>query len=118
MATNSSILVLRIPVDTSAGGYSPWGHKEADPTEQLGTTQHIYTHFCFAALSFPDQGRNLCPMHKNAVLTTGLQAKSSPVILNLIRNDKESSCALPNQIQYFCQEKKNPSISLAFLGKV
>ena len=30
MATDSSILVLRIPIDRSAGGYSPWGHKESD----------------------------------------------------------------------------------------
>ena len=23
-------------------GYSPWGHKESDTTEQLSTAQHIY----------------------------------------------------------------------------
>ena len=26
----------------SLAGYSPWGHKESDVTEQLSTTQHLY----------------------------------------------------------------------------
>ena len=37
MATHSSILAWRIPLV----GYSPWGHKESDTTEQLST--YIYT---------------------------------------------------------------------------
>ena len=36
MATNSSILAWRIPLDRGAWvGYSPWGHKELD-TNYLG----------------------------------------------------------------------------------
>ena len=35
MATHSSILVWRIPWTEEPGGYSPWGHKELDMTEQL-----------------------------------------------------------------------------------
>ena len=36
MATLSSILALKIPWKKEpAGGYSPWGHKESDTTEQL-----------------------------------------------------------------------------------
>ena len=37
MATHSSILAWRIPMDRGAwpAGYSPWGHKELDTTEQL-----------------------------------------------------------------------------------
>ena len=34
MATHSRILVWRIPW-TEEPGYSPWGHKESDTTEQL-----------------------------------------------------------------------------------
>ena len=38
MATRSSIPAWRIPMDRGAwGGYSPWGHRESDMTEQLST---------------------------------------------------------------------------------
>ena len=37
MATHSSILAWRIPWTEEPGGYSPWGHKESDVTEQLST---------------------------------------------------------------------------------
>ena len=33
----SSILAWRIPWTEEPGGYSPWGHKELDTTEQLRT---------------------------------------------------------------------------------
>ena len=35
MATHSSILAWRIPWTEEPGGYSPWGRKELDMTEQL-----------------------------------------------------------------------------------
>ena len=35
MATHSSILAWKIPWMEEPGGYSPWGHKESDTTEQL-----------------------------------------------------------------------------------
>ena len=35
MATQSGILAWRIPQTVSLVGYSPWGHKESDTTEQL-----------------------------------------------------------------------------------
>ena len=35
MATHSSILAWKIPWMRSLVGYSPWGHKESDTTEQL-----------------------------------------------------------------------------------
>ena len=41
MATHSSILVWRIPMERTLVGYSPWGHKESDTTEQLSTA-HTY----------------------------------------------------------------------------
>ena len=47
MATHSSSLAWRIPMDRGAymvASYSPWGHKELDMTEQLSTAQHMYTH--------------------------------------------------------------------------
>ena len=37
-ATHSSILAWRIPWTEEPGGYSPWGHKESDMTEQLRRT--------------------------------------------------------------------------------
>ena len=42
MTFHSSIFAWRIPMDKLAG-YSPWGHKESDKTEQLSTAQHILT---------------------------------------------------------------------------
>ena len=35
MATHSSILAWKTPWMWSLAGYSPWGHKESDMTEQL-----------------------------------------------------------------------------------
>ena len=35
MATHSSILAWRTPWIGEPGGYTPWGHKESDTTEQL-----------------------------------------------------------------------------------
>ena len=37
MATHSSILAWRIPCTEEPGGYRPWGRKELDTTERLGT---------------------------------------------------------------------------------
>ena len=37
MATHSSIPTWRIPMDREAPGYTPWGQKELDTTEQLST---------------------------------------------------------------------------------
>ena len=42
MATHSSILDWRIHGQRSLAGYSPWGHKESDTTEQL---THTHTKF-------------------------------------------------------------------------
>ena len=43
MATHSSILACKIPWTEEPGGlYSPWGHKEWDPTERL-THTHTQT---------------------------------------------------------------------------
>ena len=35
MATQSSVLAWRIPWTEQPGGYSPWGGKELDTTEQV-----------------------------------------------------------------------------------
>ena len=43
MATNSSVLAWEIPRTKEPGGYSPWGCKEYDGTEQL-TRVHVHTH--------------------------------------------------------------------------
>ena len=39
MATHSTILAWRIPWTEEPCGYSQWGHKELDTTEQLNTAQ-------------------------------------------------------------------------------
>ena len=44
MATHSGILAWRIPVDQgtrSLVGYSPWGHKESDTTDQLNSSKGL-----------------------------------------------------------------------------
>ena len=47
MATQSSTLAWKIPWTEEPGGYSPWGRKELDTTEQLhfmcDFTSHIYS---------------------------------------------------------------------------
>ena len=40
MAAHSSILAGEFHGQKSLAGYSPWGHKESDTTEQLSTAQH------------------------------------------------------------------------------
>ena len=44
MATQYSILAWRIPMNRGASlvGYSPWGHKESDLTEQQSTAHVVY----------------------------------------------------------------------------
>ena len=46
IATHSGILAWKIPGQRSLAGYSPWGHKELDKTEQLNicVCVYIYTH--------------------------------------------------------------------------
>ena len=41
MGTHSSILTWNPHGRRSLAGYSPWGFKESDTTEQLSTAQHI-----------------------------------------------------------------------------
>ena len=48
LATYSSLLAWRIPWQRSLVGYSPWGHKELDMTEQLNnnnTTIRFPSHY-------------------------------------------------------------------------
>ena len=40
MATQSSIIAWRIPMDRGAWRASPWGRKESDTTKRLSTAQH------------------------------------------------------------------------------
>ena len=56
MATHSSILAWRIRMDRGLhvaphglAGYSPWGHKQSDMTEQLSTA-HIHISFTHSFL--------------------------------------------------------------------
>ena len=47
MATHSSILIWRIPGIRSLAGYSLWGRKESDTTEQLHFSLSLYTGWGF-----------------------------------------------------------------------
>ena len=42
MATHPSILAWKIPWTEEPDGYSPWGHKELDTTQQLPLTHTGY----------------------------------------------------------------------------
>ena len=43
LATHSSILAWRIPIDRGAWwAYSPWGGNELDTTEQLNNNRHTF----------------------------------------------------------------------------
>jgi len=44
VATHSSILAWEIPWTEEPGGFSPWGCKELDMTEQLSANTHTHTH--------------------------------------------------------------------------
>ena len=46
MAIHSSTIAWKIPW-TEEPGYSPWGRKELDTTEQL----HFHFHFCYSPLA-------------------------------------------------------------------
>ena len=43
MATHSSIFAWEIPWTEEPGGYSPWGCKELDMTEQLNNKNNAYS---------------------------------------------------------------------------
>ena len=47
MAIESSILTWRIPCIEELVGYSSWGHKESDVTEQVNTFLVIRLELCF-----------------------------------------------------------------------
>ena len=64
MATHSSILAWRIPWTESLVGYSPWGHKELDMTEQLNSITAISKKYALNSywinLHSPCQYKSLC----------------------------------------------------------
>ena len=63
MATHSNILAWKIPwTERSLVGYSPWGHKESDMTEQMSMQTETYkTKLCVDWLTklWPEACRNL-----------------------------------------------------------
>ena len=52
MATHSSILALRIPWTEEPGGYSPWGRKESNTTENIERRKKILWNVWVLSLSF------------------------------------------------------------------
>ena len=51
MATYSSILAWEIPRIEEPVGYSPWGYKELDTTEQLTHIRKFHPPFLFLMMS-------------------------------------------------------------------
>ena len=43
LAAHSRVLAWRAPWTEEPGGCSPWGHKESDTLEQLGSSIHVYS---------------------------------------------------------------------------
>ena len=62
MATHSSILAWRMPMDRqrSLGGYRPWGHKESDTTEQLSLSPYLLSKTFFSSVQFSSVTQS-CP---------------------------------------------------------
>ena len=69
MATHSSILAWKIPWMQELVGYSPWGRKESDRTEQL----HSLTHSCPSFSMWDLAGSGVQPV------SPALQVDSSPL---------------------------------------
>ena len=64
MATHSSILAWRIPMDRGIwSGYSPWGRKESDTTEWLSTSPRAC---CVSAMPQPQKiGSSFIPAERH-----------------------------------------------------
>ena len=73
IATHSSILAWRIPMDRGAlAGCSPWSHKQLDTTEQLNnnnisTLEHIYVFLIFCVMTQEGYKSLLCASDMMAV---------------------------------------------------
>ena len=50
MATNSRILIGKIPGTEEPGGYSTWGRKESGMTERLSMARHMHVYNPFTLL--------------------------------------------------------------------
>ena len=66
MASHSSILAWKIPVDRGAwlATYSPWGHKELDTAEQIGTAQHNVNVYVPNHIDQYSENKNKLQQHK------------------------------------------------------
>ena len=70
MATRSSILAWKNPWTEETGGYSPWGHRELDTTEQLNDNDLI------AWVSTVSSG----PVSSSAVCAVGVNCAPSGTV--------------------------------------
>ena len=59
MAIHSSILAWEIPQTEEPGGYSPWGRKESDTTEQLPLLLSSMCRYAFEASQVAQMVKNL-----------------------------------------------------------
>ena len=82
IATHSSILAWRIPWTEGLAGYSPWGRKESDMTQQL-------------MLSLPGTGKRASAFNQDSLLNSCTDLLPQPV----------SFCLLPCQAQLSARER-------------
>ena len=67
LATHSSILAWRIPIDRGAWwAYSPWGGNELDTTEQLNNNRHTFLLETLKILEIDDKTLSLNKTKQNA----------------------------------------------------
>ena len=91
-ATHSSILAWRIPWTEEPGGYSPWGHKESDMTEQL---THTHTQCLFKVLSGNRLGQ--WPVDMGPMLEGNPCCQETNVMFKILKKKKSWSQVTENK---------------------
>ena len=68
----------------SLASYSPWGHKELDPNEQLSTTQHMLIQSACISWFLGTQGPESLTDSSSAAMQSGSNAKRTQQLKKMI----------------------------------